>query len=42
MDLQRIWPLEQEDREKKMAQFAKEFGFRLRFYRKGRCAIFDK
>ena len=30
------------DREAKIAQFAKEYGFRLRFYRMGMCAIFDK
>ena len=26
----------------KIAKFAKENGFRLRFYRMGMCAIFDK
>jgi hypothetical protein len=25
-----------------IAQFAKKYGFRLRFYQKGICAIFDK
>jgi hypothetical protein len=39
-DLQR--PLDQKDRKAKIAQFAKEYGFRLRFYGKGLCAIFDK
>jgi hypothetical protein len=38
----RIWPLNEKDRETKIAQFAKQYGFRLRFYRKGMCAIFDK
>ena len=38
----RIWPLDQPEREAKIAQFAKEYGFRLRFYSKGMCAIFDK
>jgi hypothetical protein len=41
-ELQRIWPLNEKDREEKIAQFAKEYGFRLRLYNKGLCAIFDK
>jgi hypothetical protein len=41
-DLERIWPLNEKDREAKIAQFAKKYGFRLRFYQKGMCAIFDK
>ena len=41
-DLERIWPLNETDREAKIAQFAKKYGFRLRFYSKGMCAIFDK
>ena len=41
-ELIRIWPLDQPERETKIAQFAKEYGFRLRFYSKGMCAIFDK
>jgi hypothetical protein len=40
-ELQRIWPLNEKDREKKIAQFAKQYGFRLRFYKQGLCAIFD-
>ena len=40
--LERIWPINEEDREEKIAQFAKKYGFRLRFYQKGICAIFDK
>ena len=39
-ELQCIWPLNETDREKKIAQFAKEYGFRLTFYRQGMCAIF--
>ena len=39
--LKRVWPLDQKDREAKIAQFAKEYGFRLRHYKKGLCAIFD-
>jgi hypothetical protein len=34
-DLERIWPLNEKDRETKIAQFAKKYGFRLRFYKKG-------
>jgi hypothetical protein len=42
VELQRIWPLDERDRKAKIAQFAKEHGFRLRFYKKGLCAIFEK
>jgi hypothetical protein len=41
-ELQRLWPLHEKDREAKIAQFAKEYGFRLRYYSKGLCSIFDK
>jgi hypothetical protein len=41
-DLQRIWPLNEEDRERHIARFAKLHGFHLSFYRKGLCAIFLK
>jgi hypothetical protein len=41
-DLERIWPIHELDREEKIAQFATKYGFRLRFYEKGMCAIFDK
>jgi hypothetical protein len=41
-ELKRLWPLDEKDREAKIAQFAKKYGFRLRLYRKGLCAIFDK
>jgi len=40
-ELQRIWPLNEMDRERKIAQFAKEHGLRLTFYRHGMCAIFE-
>jgi hypothetical protein len=40
--LQRLWPTEATDREANIAKFAKTYGFRLRYYRKGLCAIFDK
>jgi hypothetical protein len=41
-ELQRLWPLEQKDREARIAQFATDYGFRLRHYKKGLCAIFDR
>lgn len=41
-ELKRVWPLDQKDREAKIPQFAKKYGFRLRHYKKGLCAIFDK
>ncbi len=39
-ELQRIWPLDGKGRKAKIAQFAKEYGFRLVFYQPGLCAIF--
>jgi len=39
-ELQRIWPLNEENRKAKIAQFAREHGFHLSFYRLGLCAIF--
>jgi hypothetical protein len=41
-ELQRIWPLDEENRKEKIGQFAKEYGFKLSFYKKGLCAIFEK
>jgi hypothetical protein len=41
-ELQRIWPLNEENRRGKIEQFAKEYGFRLSFYKPGLCAIFEK
>jgi len=41
-ELQRIWPLDEENRERKIAQFARDYGFRLNFYKHGLCAIFIK
>ena len=40
--LQRIWPLEEENRRRKIEQFAKEHGFKVSFYKLGLCAIFEK
>jgi hypothetical protein len=36
-ELQRLWRLDRKDREAMIAQFAEEYGFRLRFYKKD-CA----
>jgi len=41
-ELQRIWPLNEMDRERKIAQFAKDYGLHLTWYRQGICAIFEK
>jgi hypothetical protein len=41
-ELKRIWPPDDKDREAKIANFAQTYGLRLRFYRKGLCAIFAK
>jgi len=40
-ELQRIWPLNEADRERKIAQFANDYGLHLTFYRQGMCAIFE-
>jgi hypothetical protein len=40
--LQRLWPLNEKNRRAKIAAFAKEYGFRLSFYKPGLCAIFEK
>lgn len=37
-----LWPITDNDREAKIRSFAEEQGFRLRFYCKGQCAVFDK
>jgi hypothetical protein len=41
-ELVRVWPHNGKDREAKIALFAKENGWRLRFYKDGFCAIFDR
>jgi hypothetical protein len=41
-ELQPIWPLDEQNRKAKIVQFAKEYGFRLSFYKQGLCAIFEK
>jgi hypothetical protein len=41
-DLERFWPVSLERREAKIALFAERHGLRLRFYKSGLCAIFDR
>ena len=41
-ELQRLWPLNAENRKAKIEQFAKDYGFRLAYYRLGLCAIFER
>jgi hypothetical protein len=40
-ELSRVWP-DGNQREARVARFAEDHGFRLRFYRDSLCAIFDK
>jgi hypothetical protein len=39
-ELQRVWPIAEENRKAKIAEFAKKHGFRLAYYKQGHCAIF--
>jgi hypothetical protein len=41
-ELQRHWPLNEENRKGKIEDFAKQFGFKLSFYKQDLCAIFEK
>jgi hypothetical protein len=41
-DLQYICPKTDKDRKKKLAEFAAQYGFRLRLYRQGLFAIFGR
>ncbi|HEU0273991.1 MAG TPA: hypothetical protein VFQ83_05640 [Candidatus Udaeobacter sp.] len=41
-ELSRIWPESGTSREKQIALFAQQNGWRLRYYKDGFCAIFDK
>ena len=41
-DLEHICPRNDNDRKKKLTEFAAQYGFRLRFYHKGLFAIFSK
>ena len=39
-ELQRVWPITEENRREKIAEFGKKRGFRLAYYKQGHCAIF--
>ena len=41
-DLKRVWPSNAKNREAKIVAFAQQNGWRLRFYKDGFCAIFDR
>ena len=41
-ELSRVWPPNGTSREAEIAYFAKTYGWRLRYYKEGFCAIFDK
>ena len=41
-ELQRFWPSDLENREAEIERFAKQHGFKLRFYKRGLCAIFQE
>jgi hypothetical protein len=41
-ELQEFWPLDAPYRELRIARCAAKYGYRLRFYQKGMCAIFDR
>ena len=41
-ELSRVWPFQGRNREADLASFAKLHGWRLRFFKDGFCAIFDK
>jgi hypothetical protein len=40
--LQRFWPLELQNREAEIERFAKQHELKLRFYKRGLCAIFQE
>ena len=41
-ELQRVWPINEQNRKAKIEQFASENGFRLVYYKRGLCAIFEE
>ena len=41
-ELARLWPIGDHNREAKIRCFAEDRGLRLRYYRTGQCAVFDK
>ncbi len=42
VELQDIWPLDEEDRKENIERFARRYGLKLSFYKKGLCAIFKE
>ena len=40
--LNRVWPNDGKRREEQIARFARDHGWRVRYYRDGFCAIFDQ
>lgn len=41
-EMTRVWPVDGKKREEQIRLFAKRHGLRLRYYKDGFCAIFDK
>ena len=41
-ELQRLWPIDEENRKRKIAHFANQNGFKLSFYKQGLCAVFER
>ena len=41
-ELQRVWPTNEKNRKAKIEQFASANGFRLVYYKRGLCAIFEE
>ena len=41
-ELQGLWPLDEADRRAKIEQFARDYGFKLSFYKHGLFAIFKE
>ena len=41
-ELQRLWPINMDNRKAAIEQFASEYGFQLIYYASGICAIFEK
>jgi hypothetical protein len=41
-DLSQLWPPNGTSREAEVAEFARRYGWRLRYYKEGFCAIFDQ
>ena len=41
-ELQRLWPINEENRRAKIEKFANENGFRLIYYKAGLCAMFEE